>query len=206
MVTPAALVLRRSNRTICRTTLSKGFRAAPKIGIRLMFLSNRGLEPHWLLGCWGNKHQRIKIATKSYAYLSYWRLGYRARSASHPGGVYMDRLRGSGPQHPRDPAASEPSQDSGKWQEYDEEKGGPALRMGLSARPTISRMPPICPAAALPKRAFNRAAPRGVARSASRCQQLWCGDFDVAHVLFVAVRRPHTEQEGFRHARNVAAE
>jgi hypothetical protein len=35
----------------------------------------------------------------------------------------MDRLSGSGPQHPRDPAASKPSQDSGKWQEYDEEKG-----------------------------------------------------------------------------------
>jgi len=34
----------------------------------------QGLEPHWLLGCWGNKHQQIKIATKSYAYLSYWRL------------------------------------------------------------------------------------------------------------------------------------
>ncbi len=32
------------------------------------------------------------------------------------------------------------------------------------------------------------------------------GDFDVAHILFVAVRRPHTEPEGFRHARNVAAE
>jgi hypothetical protein len=77
---------------------------------------------------------------------------------------------------------------------------------GLSARPIISRMPPICPAAALPKRAFNRAAPRGVARSASRCQQFWWGDFDVAHLLFVAVRRPHTEREGFRHARNVAAE
>src|SRR6267378_687367 len=61
--------------------------------------------------------------------------------------------------------------------------------------------PPLpCPSA------FNRAAPRGVARSASRCQQLWCGDFDVAHVLFVAVRRPHTEREGFRHERNVAAE
>src|SRR6266481_5237782 len=150
MGTPAALVLRRSNRTICRTALSKGFRAAPKIGIRLMFLSNRGLEPHWLLGCWGNKHQRIKIATKSYAYLSYWRLA-----------------------------------------------------TGLARRAIPE--PSIWPAAALPKRAFNRAAPRGVARSASRCQQLWCGDFDVAHVLFVAVRRPHTEREGFRHARNVAA-
>jgi hypothetical protein len=32
------------------------------------------------------------------------------------------------------------------------------------------------------------------------------GDFDVEHVLFVVVRRPHTEREGFRHARNVAAE
>ena len=32
------------------------------------------------------------------------------------------------------------------------------------------------------------------------------GDFDVEHVLFVVVRRPHTEPEGFRHARNVAAE
>ena len=32
------------------------------------------------------------------------------------------------------------------------------------------------------------------------------GDFDVEHVLFVAVGRPHTEREGFRHARNVAAE
>ncbi|SRR6266478_5653090 len=32
------------------------------------------------------------------------------------------------------------------------------------------------------------------------------GDFEVAHILFVAVRRPHTEPEGFRHARNVAAE
>jgi hypothetical protein len=32
------------------------------------------------------------------------------------------------------------------------------------------------------------------------------GDFDAEHVLFVAVGRPHTEREGFRHARNVAAE
>ena len=72
--------------------------------------------------------------------------------------------------------------------------------------PDHQQDPPICPAAALPKRAFDRAAPRGVARSASRCQQFWGGDFDVAHVLFVAVRRPHTEREGFRHARNVAAE
>jgi hypothetical protein len=32
------------------------------------------------------------------------------------------------------------------------------------------------------------------------------GDFEVAHVLFVAVRRRHTEREGLRHARNVAAE
>jgi hypothetical protein len=31
-------------------------------------------------------------------------------------------------------------------------------------------------------------------------------NFEVAHVLFVAVRRCHTEPEGFRHARNVAAE
>src|SRR5882724_10507148 len=154
----------------------------------------------------GEQASTNKDCNKIICLLELLAAGYRARSASHPGGVYMDRLRGSGPQHPRDPAASEPSQDSGKWQEYDEEKGGPALRMGLSARPTISRMPPICPAAALPKRAFNRAAPRGVARSASRCQQFWCGDFDVAHVLFVAVRRPHTEREGFRHARNVAAE
>jgi hypothetical protein len=29
---------------------------------------------------------------------------------------------------------------------------------------------------------------------------------EVAHVLFVAVRRRHTEREGLRHARNVAAE
>jgi hypothetical protein len=43
--------------------------------------------------------------------------------------------------------------------------GGTLTQDGLSARPTISRMPPICPAAALPKRAFDRAAPRGVARS-----------------------------------------
>jgi len=28
----------------------------------------------------------------------------------------------------------------------------------------------------------------------------WGGDFEVAHVLFVAVRRRHTEREGFRHA------
>src|SRR5580693_4171360 len=32
------------------------------------------------------------------------------------------------------------------------------------------------------------------------------GDFDIAQVLFVAVRRRHTEREGLRHARNVAAE
>jgi hypothetical protein len=53
------------------------------------------------------------------------------------------------------------------------------------------------PAAALPKRAFDRAAPRGVARSASRCQQLWCGDFDVGHVLFVAVRKASHGTGGF---------
>ncbi len=64
----------------------------------------------------------------------------------------MDRLRGSGPQHPRDPAASEPSQDSGKWQEYDEEKGGPALRTAFRlARPSagcrLSGPPLPCPSA-----------------------------------------------------------
>jgi len=53
-----------------------------------MFLSNRGLEPHWLLGCWGNKHQQIKIATKSYAYLSYWRLATGLARQAIPEALY----------------------------------------------------------------------------------------------------------------------
>src|SRR5258708_3920337 len=138
MGTPAAVVLRRSNRTICRTAESKGFRAAAKIGIRLMFLSNRALSRTGCLNVCGNKHQRTKITTKSYTYLSYWRrlaTGLARRAIPE---AFMDRLRGS-PQHPRDPAVSKPSQDSGKWQEYDEEKGGDSCSLADSGRHHFSR-------------------------------------------------------------------
>ncbi len=97
----------------------------------------------------------------------------------------MDRLRGSGPQHPRDPRPVSHPRIPGSGKNMMKKKAA---------------IPVPWPTA------DDIISPRGVARSASRCQQLWCGDFDVAHVLFVAVRRPHTEREGFRHARNVAAE
>jgi hypothetical protein len=53
--------------------------------------------------------------------------------------------------------------------------------------------------------AVQMSAQPGMSRDEKEHEQLG-GDFDVAHILFVAVRRPHTEREGFRHARNVAAE
>src|SRR6266850_4777073 len=87
----------------------------------------------------GEQASTNKDCNKIICLLELLAAGYRARSASHPEGVYMDRLRGSGPQHPRDPAVSKPSQDSGKWQEYDEEKGGDSCSLADSGRHHFSR-------------------------------------------------------------------